>query len=283
MFISIDLGGTSTRVASSYNLKDLSRIEKFATNRDIFKERALIKNAIDIVAAGLPIECICVGAPGIVDAMTKQYIKLPNYSILDGEPFGYLLDDVYRDTPLVVSNDAALAGLAEAVYGEGKSYNIIAYITLSTGVGGVRIQDQSIDAFRSFWEPGHQIIVENGRLHERCGQRGCLEAYASGTAFEEIYKMKPEDCSDPKIWEEYATHLATGLLNVIAMWNPGVIIFGGNISNKFDSFLPPLKAEFDKQTFFAIPDLKLSTFRDNAGLLGGFTYIQKLKQNNLLK
>lgn len=66
--------------------------------------------------------------------------------------------------------------------------------------------DQSAAGF----EPGHQIIVRNGRYWKSCKQKGCLEAYVSGTAFYEIYRVKPEDCDDPKIWKDWSRQLAYG-------------------------------------------------------------------------
>lgn len=273
MYISIDLGGTNTRVAASKDLKDIYKVERFGSVQDLNIQRKLIKEAIQLVAGSEPIKYICLCIPGTIDKKARTYLKLPNYQALNGQSFEVLLDSKLDYDHLLVENDALMAGLAEAVLGAGKDFRHVAYLTLSTGVGGALIRKGKHDLEFYPCEPGHQVIVENGRYNDRCGQHGCLESYVSGTSFEQIYKVKPQDCTDPVVWEDYSKSLARGVINICALWSPDVIVFGGKVSNKANSFLPDVRKYLKLQSFFSVPEIYVSEFGDDAGLYGGLVYI----------
>jgi len=170
-----------------------------------------------------------------------------------------------------------LGGLAEACLGAGSSYNTVAYITLGTGVGGVRIQKSDDGAYSYFLaEPGHHIITNSDRYSDTTGLSSTLELHISGKSFQEIYEQTPEECSDPKIWEDYSKFLTTGIINILAFWNPDILIFGGSVSNKFSSFMPHVVEEFSKQRFFDPIDIKQARLGDDAGVFGGFEFIKNL-------
>jgi len=193
-----------------------------------------------------------------------------------GFSFSEIVGDVVAPEKVLAENDASLGGLGEAVLGAGKNYEVVAYLTLSTGVGGVRIAGKEIDPHQNFSEPGHMIIEEGGRKCEFCGQNGCLCAYTSGTAFENIYGMSSSVCEDPGIWTEYAKKLSLGVINIMAEWAPDVIVLGGSISNKFEQFIKePLLAELAKQNFFEIPPIVKSELGDNSGIYGGFVLLSQ--------
>ncbi len=272
MHISIDLGGTNTRVASSKDLASIFKIERFKSSQDISEERRLIKQAILSVSSNSPVKTISLGVPGVLDQKKRIYVRMPNYSGLNGLGFDLLIDPYFRNAHLMVQNDAGLAALAEAVIGAGKDYNTVAYLTLSTGVGGSVIHKPLNFLELPSYEPGHQIIIQNGRYNERCGQFGCLESYVSGTSFEQIYNVKPDNCFDEVIWDDYARHLASGVINVCSLWKPTALVFGGKVSNKFSLFYPKLVTHLKKQRFFDVPVMLESEFKDDAGIYGGLIY-----------
>ncbi len=276
MYISVDLGKTYTRVASSKDSKNIFKIEKFPTNQSLDEEKKLIKETIYKVSDGESIKFLAIGVPGIVDRIDKSFYRMTVYPELNDQPFQALLQDCIEKVPqAVVENDALLAAFGEAATGSGKEVDVVAYLTLSTGVGGARIAFKQIDPTFYFSEPGHQIIAQEGREDPFCGQKGCLQSYVSGPAFEEIYKMKPEECRDENIWADYSKHLASGIINIISMWSPEVIIIGGGLSQKFDFMYPSLLDILNKQDFFPIPEIRKSAFGDNSGIQGGFAYISK--------
>ncbi|MBU1133037.1 ROK family protein [Patescibacteria group bacterium] len=274
MYLTADFGATNTRVASSNDLKSILKIKKFETSPDFNEQVKILNDTFEKLSKGEKIEGICVGSAGTLDQKEKKFLRTVNYGVKDGKYFDDLLDERFKDIPLCVENDASLAGLGEAVFGAGKSFDTVAYLTLSTGVGGVRV-DKSKDKINYFpAEPGHHIILEDGRLHQRSGLFGSMESYVSGISFEEIFGVDPEFCEDEEAWDIYAKHLSTGLLNVIALWNPEVIVLGGGVSNQFDRFIEPLMKYLGKQDFFKIPEIKESKLGDRAGIYGGFVHLK---------
>ena len=275
MYIAIDLGGSKTRVASSKDLKSIHKIERFETQRDLQKEKDLIVDAVGKSVGKEEVDYICIGVPGLVDKPRKRFKNIVNYPQLSDLPFGALLGVDFHSENIVAENDASLAGLAESERGEAAKHKVVAYLTLSTGVGGVRIESKKIGEFQSNSEPGHMIIVENGRYDDVCGQRGCLHSYLSGVSFKQIYGQDPEKAISKDIWNEYGSHLATGIINIIAMWNPEIIVLGGGISQKFDQFSPAMYEDLNLQNLFEVPKIAVSKLGDENGVLGGFDLIRQ--------
>lgn len=275
MYISIDIGGTNTRVASSKDLSNIYKIEKFSTPSGLDLLKNQILSAVPRVSDADEIKGFSVGICGIIDPKNRKIKKVPNCKMLDGISFDYFFSDKYPDVPLFIQNDAALACLAESVLGSGKNYEIVAYITLSTGLGGRCLKRQKICPIQNMSEPGHHIIDMYSDFEDGAGIKGSFEAYCSGLGFERLYGMAPVDCDDEKIWVKYGKNLSVGLTNVIAMWDPQVIVLGGSISNRFDLFMPSVNLELKKITAFEIPPIVKSVFMDNAVLIGGLVLIKK--------
>jgi len=128
-----------------------------------------------------------------------------------------------------LENDTAMVGLGEAIFGAGKGYDIVAYHTVSTGVGGVRIVNGEIDAFATGFEPGHQILdVDHTILGN--SKEATLENLVSGSALEERAGMKPYDIPQgDAVWGQLAEYLGYGLRNTILYWSPNVIVLGGSM------------------------------------------------------
>ncbi|MFC1722444.1 ROK family protein [Patescibacteria group bacterium] len=280
MYVSIDLGGTNTRVASSRDLKDLYKQEKFQTDQDLHKQLTNIIESIKIVVDGETPQYIVVGVPGIVNKKERKLERIINVPSLSNLTFSELVGNSIEEKNIFVENDASLAGLGEAVNGAGKNFEVVVYMTLSTGVGGVRIAGKKIDEYQRHSEPGHMIIQRNGRTFGMCDQKGCLSAYCSGTAFEEIYGESPVTCKDENVWEDYSKNLALGISNIMAMWSPDIIVLGGSLSNKFEEFFEePLLKELNRQKIFKVPEIKKSVLGDSAGLIGGFVLLFGIHAN----
>jgi len=275
MYVAIDLGGTKTRVASSKDLKSIHKIERFDTVADLQKQKDLLVDSIGRVVGKEEVEYICLGVPALIDKENKEFKIADNYPQLNGLSFGALLGMDFAHQNIIAENDATLAALGEANRGEAAKYNVVAYLTLSTGVGGARIENKQISNHHGSSEPGHMIIVENGRYDDSCGQRGCLQAYVSGTSFREIYKVEPEKAIAKEIWTEYGSHLATGIVNLIAMWDPEIIVLGGGVSQKFELFSAAMYEDLNLQNFFEVPKIVVSKLGDENGVLGGFDLIKQ--------
>lgn len=277
MYISIDLGRSTTRVASTTDLQKIYKIEKFPTDTNFEKQVKLITDAVYDVADNDHINGVALGVPGVLDHKSKKFVVSANYPVLNGLAFNSLLPESIKNSKLVVENDAVLGGLGEAYFGAGKDFDVIAYLTLSTGVGGTRIEKFKEDYSFIMSEPGHHVISESDKVADKSGIFGTLETFCSGTYFEMRYKDKPTNIKHDKVWKEYAKHLSSGLINVCAFWKPQVIVLGGGVSTNFDSFYPYVMEELAKQSFFEIPPVVKSELGDDAGVYGGFVLLKDLR------
>jgi fructokinase len=176
-----------------------------------------------------------------------------------------------------LENDAAAAGLGEAVYGAGKGLEIIAYHTVSTGVGGVKIEDCEIDHASVGFEPGKQII-DVDRTVLGLEIEPTLENLVSGTAVEMRFGVKPYEIPQSDVlWDELAEYLAQGLRNTIVYWSPDAIVLGGSM------ITGDPKIEIDAirkytvelvQSFEVSPLITMAKLGDEAGLYGGMAILK---------
>ena len=258
MYITIDLGGTNTRVASSIDLKSFNNISKFKTHKNLNKQISYLEQEIYKLSNNHEINGICLGVPGILDRVSKVYVKLPNYTVLNNLKFKDILADTLQKNTLYVENDAVLAGLGEAEFGVGKDFKSFFYITISTGVGGAKIfkKDQSWD-FQPV-EPGHQIILSNHKT---------LENTVSGLSFEHFYRIAPQDCKDRDIWKDYAKKLNEGLTEILRRHDVEAIVMGGGMSQSLKKFKRHLSRDVRKK-------LIKSALEDDSGLYGGLVYLK---------
>ena len=275
MYISIDIGGTNTRIASSENLKDISELTIFDSIHSLPEQKAKIEETINILAGGRPIEGICVGVPGVVVRETSAIQRAPNYPELNGVLLSDLLS-AFSGSKLVLENDAALGALSEAVRGSGVGYYSVAYLTLGTGVGGALIENSEINKNRKVSEPGHMIINFDNTASDNLGYVGSLEAYTSGLSFENLYGQKADTCVDRGIWLRYGNNLATGISNIVLLWGPDIIVIGGGISDKVEYFIDGVSSKLKDYNFFAPPKIVKSAFEDKSGVIGGFVQLEQL-------
>ena len=279
MYISIDLGGTNTRVASSRDLKTIFKVDKFSTQDNLSEQRARITQAVDNVTDE-PITSICVGVPGIINKKEKKFGHIVNTPYLNDLEFHELFEEELKTSNFIAENDAALAGLGEAVFGAGRNFETVVYMTISTGVGGVRISQKKLDLTQKFSEPGHHIIDVGGAIDTKVHLHGTLEAYVSGQAFERNYGVSPKEQVQQIVWDDYGQKLALGMINICAFWAPDVVVIGGGLSNKFDLFIKSLEDNFKMQDFFEMPVFKVVELGDDAGLYGGFALINQILEES---
>lgn len=230
MYILFDIGGTKMRIAGSRDGATFDTPVVLATPAGDFEEgvRLFVKTAQEI-AGGEAIENSIGGIAGVLDAGKTMLAKAPHLPGWAQRPLKERLEGELH-APVFIENDASLAALGEVAVGAGKGYDLVAYITVGTGVGGARIIRGAIDENRFGFEPGHQIIhFDESARQEWCGETGDLEGYISGTAFAKRYGKKSYEVADPDAWEEAARILAVGLNNVAVLWSPEVIVLGGSM------------------------------------------------------
>jgi glucokinase len=186
--IGVDLGGTQVRAALVQDGKLLSRVGYLTQDEDGFEAVLLrIKEAIRQAAiqAGVPLEHVVgigIGAPGPLDSRTGILFAPPNLKGWHNVPLRQLLYEEFS-LPVYLGNDANLAGLGEHIYGAGRGVPDMIYVTVSTGIGGgVIIGGRVLEGVSgTAGEVGHMTIDIHGPRCN-CGNIGCLEVLASGTA-----------------------------------------------------------------------------------------------------
>ena len=245
----------------------LSRIVKLA--------KSIIKDLPDLES---PIG-IC--TPGTIESETGL-LKNSNTVCLIGKP---IQKDMERELgiPVVMENDANCFALAEATIGAAKKYNVVFGVILGTGCGGgiTMLRNIHRGANRIAGEWGHHCLVPGGRKCY-CGNRGCTEAYISGTALEkEWFELSGERSrvtdiiesgkykNHPEWKENFLKNFGRGLANVIDILDPHAIVIGGGLS-RIDFLYTEGKESVYKETFSKIvrtPILK-NKLGDSAGVFG---------------
>ena len=229
MYLAVDIGGTKTLIACFDKSGKVTNTTKFPTdkNYDTFIEelgKQITSLKVHDYQAG------CVAIPGRVDRKQGRGVRFGNLPWKNIP----IQADVERliNAPVIVENDAKLAGLSEAL-------NIIddfkraLYITIGTGIGISIINDGVIDTKVSD-RGGNAILLEhNGKIKS-------WESFASGKAIKLKYGVRASEITDPKAWKEISRDLALGIIDLIAILEPEVIIIGGGVGAHFDKFKDPL-------------------------------------------
>lgn len=237
---------------------------------------------------------ISIGAPGPLDLKKGKIIFAPNMPKLKNFSVVQSLRKELR-LPVVLKNDADVAALGEWMFGAGQGTKNMIYLTISTGIGGgIIINGQLYHGQGSAGEIGHTIIDPNGSLCH-CGRRGCLEAFASGTAVAKLAKkmMKGKQINSKKVFqlarqgnklakkiiEKSLTALGIGLVNIIHIFHPDKIILGGGMMRQADIILPFVrKYVYQKVMPGFRKNIKIEKAKlgDDIGLIGAAAVLIKL-------
>jgi glucokinase len=149
-----------------------------------------------------------------------------------------------------MDNDANAGVLGEGVYGAGRGYRPLFYMTLSTGIGGGILTSgesiyRGIDSYAG--ELGHIAIRPDGP-ECLCGWHGCFERMCGGLWLERDYgKTAEELVRDAAFVERYVVDLAMGMKAAIMLLNPARIVVGGGISKAGEALFAPLRKELRRQ------------------------------------
>ncbi|TRZ52928.1 ROK family protein [bacterium] len=271
MHILFDLGKTKTRIAGSAELESFLEPRIFETPKTYEEAIGLIVKTAKEIANGSEIESVAGGIGCPVEKKTHTLVGGLNFPTWDGKLFQ---DDLHRkiNVPVFLENDSALVGLGEAVHGAGKDADIMAYITVSTGVGGVRIVHKKIDENTYGFEPGWQVLS--------LGTDGIYASdFLSGRSVEKETGKNANEIMNPLFWDEKARILAGFLNNVIVMWSPDTVVVGGSMMKEIG--IPLASAEkYLKdilKIFPHIPVIKKAELHDIGGLWGAMEFLKQKK------
>lgn len=232
MYVGIDIGGTKTLACVLNNEGEIRERVKFPTphNYDEFLDnlRAAVASfkVKDFNAGG-------VGMPGILDRHHGRGISFGNLP-WKNVPVQHDIEQITH-CPIVIENDAKMAGLSEAMLRKDK-FSRVLYVTVSTGIGLALVVDQVIDD--NIGDAGGKAMVVEYR-----GKRVPWESFASGRAIVERYGKRAVDIHDDETWTKICRDLAPGLVELIALTEPEVIVFGGGVGTYFDRWGHILREE----------------------------------------
>jgi len=235
MYIGIDIGGTKTLVAALNNEGVIHESVKFPTpaNYDDFLHE--LRSNVDNLTTK-EFRAGAVAAPGEIDRTHGVFVVGGNL----GWKNEHIQRDVERIThcPMLLENDANLAGLSEAMLLKEKHAKVL-YLTISTGIGGGLIVNQQIDPSMADVEPGQMMMQRGDRIVK-------WESFASGKAIYERYNQKASEIEDPAIWKAVVADLAVGFVDLIAITQPDVIVIGGGVGHYLEKFHDLLVAELTR-------------------------------------
>lgn len=314
-FLGIDLGGTKIlTVVATAEGRILSR-DHSLTPAEKGPEGVInaILASVDrvLTQAGMRmngISAIGIDAPGLVDPESGVVFTSPN---LPG-----WLDVPLRDAvqgklgkPSFLINDARAATLGEYRFGAGRGVRHLIYVTISTGIGGGTIIDGNIyfGASGLAGEVGHMTIDDHGPLCP-CGNTGCWETLASGTALTREARRLAEEKDgatilqiaggkvervtaetvhaaalkdDPgakKLISQTAHYIGIGLANLINIFNPEAIVIGGGLTNMGDMLLKPALETAGNRAFrrmFQTVRFSTAGLGRNSGVLGAIEFARQ--------
>jgi len=266
MKIVIDIGGTNTRIGFSNSREKFEKIERISTPNGIAEFNKTVAVLIQTVSE---VESITIGCAGLVDHYENKLIKITNKKGFENLSSSTLLPNI--NCKKTFFNDTELACLGEIYFGIKNPPKVVAYITISTGVGGAFAIDKNLPAFRYNTEVGHHIIEIGGTEEPGTNVQGTFEVLCGGVNFKNLYGGTPENCEDESVWKKYAEDLAVGLHNIAILWSPDLIVLGGGLSQKSNYFLDPLKIVLKEslKNIRPIPEIQISTLGDKNVLLGG--------------
>lgn len=264
MYLLFDIGATHIRITSSSDHQNLDEIKTFPTPTDFEEGISLITDTALQLSTNDQITKAA-GSVRFLDTTKSKIPFHPNINLWPNEPLKERLEKALR-IPVTLEKDSALAALGEAVFGAGKDKKIVAYLTISTGVGGARVVEKVIDKNALGFEPGFQIIED-----------GYLENFISGDGLQKRFGKKPEEITDEKIWDEVCQYLAIGINNTIVFWSPDIVILGGNVTKSID--LEKVKSYLEKalKIFPQKVEVVKSLLNDSGGLHGALALLMASK------
>ena len=305
--IGIDLGGTN--IAAGLVDENYKIIRKTSVPTEARRSADEITEAMASVCRKLceeegitvdDISSVGIATPGTADTDSGTVIYANNLPFRN-YPIAAKLKEYFPVKKVSIANDANAAAFGEAVAGAGAGHKNFVMLTLGTGVGGGIIIDGKLYTGFNYaaGELGHMVIVHNGRPCT-CGRKGCFEAYSSATGLIKMTKEKMIEAPDSVMWEivdgdirkvngrtafdgmrkgdadakavvdEYISYLATGTANLVNIFEPSVIAFGGGVANERETLLAPLRQLVLDETYISNDrtEIKSAVLGNDAGIVG---------------
>ncbi len=314
--IGVDLGGTNLRAALvNTDTGEYSHLTSVPTQAREGHDAVIVRMAhlVEqvIITSGLKkseIGAVGIGVPGVLDLDRGLVLFLPN---LPGTWPNVPLQDEIADRvqlPTALLNDARAMTLGEWCFGAGRGVDTIACLGIGTGIGGGLVINNQLHLGigGTGGELGHQTIDFNGPLCG-CGNRGCLEAFASGPAMAalgvkavmqglttrigesvayDLNRITPRviyeaaragDAIAKDIFEQVGHYIGVAVANIIVSVGPRKVVIGGGVSQAGDLLLDPIRRTVsDRVHVMPVEKVQIvaATLGPNAGMIGVATWAQ---------
>ncbi len=281
--IGVDLGGTNLRIAAVEEQGSLLEKITLGTRVTLGRDRVIndMCDAIQHLAAkyqdSATLEGIGIGVPGIIDMQTGMIRESPN---LPGWADSPVRSEIEKrlGTRVVLDNDANVAAFGEKWLGAARNFEDMAMLTLGTGVGGGIVLDGRIwhGVVGMAGEFGHITVEPEGQLCG-CGNRGCLEQYASATAVvrmareaiangdaielaaaasnnpefsaKAVYNLAIQgDEAARRIFRRVGRALGIVLAALVNSLNLPIYVIGGGVSSAWEAFSPSIFEELRQRS-----------------------------------
>lgn len=256
MYISIDVGGTNTRVAKTISLEtpDLEEVIQRPNSGDFDDDiDFIITSTKNLLGDRFP-SAICIGVAGDPDSHRTKLVSSPNLGYWQNQPFVSILTHAFG-CPVVYDNDAVVAGSSEVEYGritgDTKGFD---YLIWGTGVGGARFT--KVDNRKYFGE----IIDWKSEFSD-------WEDVSGGRALEsKVYQKSTRSLSITE-WSQVDGMFIDRLKRYIEANEPELVVLGGGLASFRAGSIKNFSESIDTPVV-------VSSFRDEAGLVGGLAMIK---------
>jgi glucokinase len=320
--IGIDLGGTNLKVAvvdadGRALAKDTQECDVARGPEHVMAQMGAICEEL-LRHADCPrqqVRGVGLGTPGPLDLDKGEIVWAANLPGWRNVPIRDSLSRVLR-LPVILENDANAAAFGEFWAGAGRDHGDMVLLTLGTGVGSGVIVDGKLlrGHFENAGELGHWIMDAEG-LPCPCGQRGCLEQYASASAVGRRALAAIEEgakttlralreqgvaitsrevaaaarAGDPlarSVWDDACKFLALACVNIQHAFNPALIVLGGGLAEAGDFLLGRVRDKFREYTWKLHndqPQIALAQLRSDAGMIGAAGLVWSKTANSELQ
>jgi len=314
--VGLDIGGTNMVVGlipfsggEPRGLKKEKTLPLRGGEDVVARAAAMVRECIDRVpdAASGEILGIGIGSPGPLNRASGLVLETPNLG-WENFPLRDLLSNA-TGLPATLDNDANCATYGEWWQGAGKDARTLVGLTLGTGIGGGLVLDGEIHhgASDTAAEFGHMTIDTTGRKC-KCGNYGCLEAYASGpniaaraveglesgtdSVLTALVDGRTEEISAATVYEavvlgdpfaeevmkETAKVLGVGIANLVNALNPDAVVIAGGVTRAGEHLFGPLRKEVRRRAFrSAVEACRIlpAALPETAGVIGAAGVFKK--------
>ena len=304
LFIGIDLGGTNIKIGILDSKNSLIKKTAIPTKPEMgpdFVIEQIITTCKSLIAGeDGSLVGVGIGTPGPADYQAGVIIKAANMQNFVNTPIRDMIADGLG-VPAMLENDANVACWGEFTLGAGKDIDDMVLFTLGTGIGGAIISKGQliIGSGCNAAELGHMIIYPDGRQCG-CGQKGCVEAYASANSIaaraaeaiqaggkSSLSKILEEKgtitCKDVFAHADANDELATDIVeaaakalgimcvNMLHAVEPERIVFSGGVIAAGAALLNKIKFHFTEQVWNLKPEsmeICFATLGEDTGIIG---------------